>query len=83
MVFYWILGDYEKKGEFLKSLGKFIAFALDDPLHFTTFTGLLLYGIGKYREKTTNYGIIMFKRDFREISDEVKRIRNDILSISL
>ncbi len=35
-----LLGDYEKKGELLKGLGKFFIFSLDDPFHLTTLTGL-------------------------------------------
>ncbi|MEM0374031.1 MAG: hypothetical protein QXV69_05375 [Sulfolobaceae archaeon] len=73
-----LLGDYDKKGESLKILGKFIAFGLDDPFHITTFTGLVIYGIGKMRERSTNYGIRMMKLEIRSKLDELYKLKAEI-----
>ncbi|MCY0859327.1 MAG: hypothetical protein OWQ54_02730 [Sulfolobaceae archaeon] len=73
-----ILGDEEKKGDTLKAVGKIIAFAFDDPFHITTVTGLTLYGIGKLREKRTNYGLKMMLRDIYAMHQELIREVNDL-----
>jgi len=77
-VFSDLLGDYEKKGESLKILGKFIAFGLTDPFHITTFTGLVIYDIGKIRERSTNYGIRMMNLELRNGLDELYKLKLEI-----
>lgn len=73
-----ILGDEEKKGRTLQSVGKIIAFAFDDPFHLTTVSGLALYGIGKLRERSTNYGIRMMLKDIYAIHNELVKELKDL-----
>jgi len=74
-----ILGDYEPKGKTIQAIGKFVAFGLDDPFHITTITGLALYGVGKYMEKRTNYGLRMAYQDLEEFK---RRLREALLDIN-
>jgi hypothetical protein len=78
-----LLGDYEKKGETLKGLGKFFVFSLNDPLHLTTLTGLAIYAIGKARERSTNYGLRMFAVDYSLLKLELRDVLLDFHSCRL
>ncbi|MCI4455913.1 MAG: hypothetical protein JHC23_04250 [Sulfolobus sp.] len=79
----YLLGDYEKKGETLKGLGKFFIFSLDDPFHLTTLTGLAFYALGKARERSTNYGLRMFAMDYSLLKLELKDVLFDFHSCRL
>jgi hypothetical protein len=79
----YLLGDYEKKGETLKGLGKFFIFSLDDPFHLTTLTGLAFYALGKARERSTNYGLRMFAVDYSLLKLELKDVLFDFHSCRL
>ncbi|BFH72722.1 hypothetical protein SJAV_06660 [Sulfurisphaera javensis] len=75
-----ILGDYEPKGKTTQTIGKFIAFGLDDPFHITTISGLAIYGIGKYMEKRgTNYGL---RIAYQELEEFKRRLRETLLDIN-
>ncbi|MGC9105175.1 MAG: hypothetical protein ACP5HQ_01950 [Thermoprotei archaeon] len=78
-----LLGDYEKKGELLKGLGKFFMFSLDDPFHLTTLTGLGFYAAGKLRERSTNYGIRMLLTDYAKGKLALREAYLDIISSKL
>jgi len=79
----YLLGDYEKKGETLKGLGKFFIFSLDDPFHLTTLTGLAIYVIGKARERSTTYGLRMFAVDYSLLKLELRDALLDFHSYRL
>ena len=79
----YLLGDYEKKGETLKGLGKFFIFSLDDPLHLTTLTGLAIYAIGKARERSTTYGLRMFAVEYSLLKLELRDALLDFHSCRL
>jgi len=76
-----LLGDYEKRGESLKRLGKFVALVLDDPFHATTVTGLALYGMGKIAERRTNYGLRLAYMSVREGEKAIREGLLDIMSL--
>jgi|GEM_PF-792750 hypothetical protein len=52
-----LLGDFEPPGSTLMKIGKFIAVGLDDPLHLTTVTGAVLYGLGAMMHRRSPLGI--------------------------
>lgn len=79
----YILGDEERKGEVLKGVGKFLIFSLDDPFHLTTVSGLAVYGVGKLREKRTNYGVKLMLQDYAKLKDSLHKDLLELISMRL